>query len=264
MPTLGPTLGPSLGPSPSFGAAAATIYDQVTAGTVNTFIQAHLSSVDDFTPGGLWTFNDTGNDQLAPDYGGGGYDMDAGGGSSLVASPHGKAAPQTGGSGGYWVTSDPTALEVTTVAFAFAARVKFTAKPAGLAGWLARGALASAHYRLTIDASGFPAMAAKQAGAETVASVASDVTDSAWRWVLGGRTVTNELLWVHLFDGGATAAFVAAKDLTNGAALFGLWDGSSAGGVTCQVDHLIAWTGAAAENVYTHRNNLLFEDGTPS
>ena len=135
--------------------------------------------------------------------------------------------------------------------------MKFTAKPAGIAGWLARGSSASAHYRATIDASGFPAMAAKQAGGETQATVSVDVTDGAWRWVLCGRTVIGELLWITLDDGSATAAFLATKDLTNGVALFGLWDGNTAGGVTCQVDHLLAWVGAAAENVYTNRVALL-------
>ena len=240
-----------------------TVYDvgtltQNTVVAVNTVIQAALVTADDYTPVDAFACDEAAADTCVGCDDGPGIPLvsSSAGVVVTVASPHGHAAPQVANADN-WTTAETTLFAHTTNAFAFAARVKFTAKPAGQSGWLARGTAASAHYRMTIDASGFPAMAAKQSGGESSASVAVDITDGAWRWIVGGRTVTGELLWITLVDGSATTAFANTKDLTNAGGVFGLWAGSVAGGVACEVDHLIGWSGTQAETVYANRAALL-------
>ncbi len=241
-----------------------TVYDVRTmnnlVGDVNTVIQAALSTGADYTPVDAFDFDEPAADTCSGCDDGPSVQLVSSVPTVVVtvASPHGGAAPQLADGSAYWST-DNTVFAFTTEAFAFAVRIKITAKPGAQYGFIGRGSSASAHYRMSIDASGFPAMAAKQAGGEDVATVAADITDGAWRWLIGGRTVTGQLLWLTLVDGSAAVAFPAARDLTNGGAVFGLWPGVGGIGVgiACEIDHLIGWSGAAAENVYTNRAALL-------
>lgn len=233
--------------------APPTIYEQLTAADVNTFLQGQTGdAVTNYSPAAFWTWNEaSGNalDQVASNA------LVPAGAATRVASPQGNAGTTTLNVANYWAVASNTAFNVGTSAWAYLARVKFTAVGGG-SFWLSKGN-STAYYAAGLDALGYISVLGKPSGAgAVVAQVSQNHADSAWRWVLLGRSVTSQVLWIGSSLGSASTAMLPAVDLSTTANNFGLYlnlFGTALGGATMQVDHLLAFTGAAAEGIYTNR-----------
>lgn len=251
-------MGPRMGPNPSYGGAStSSIYTMVTAATVNAELKRIASTADDLTPDAIYNCDEVGG--TLTDYGAGGYDMDGTGGALTVASAHGRAAPQVT-SGACWNVAGTDAYNFGLTAFAFAIRCTLSAPPgAGDFYFIGKGGAASAHYGLQHrQASGSVQWHMKQSGAPTAPDVGVSVTDVPV-WILAGRTVTGQLAWITMAVGEASDVFANTKDLSTTSNTFGLCDlgVSPLGGANCSVDHLLIFSGVAAENVYTNRVALV-------
>lgn len=236
-------------------------YDIVDPAELSALFQARTSSADDFTPTCFWNFDE--GSGAATDYGGSVRPLQPQASATRVASDHGSAGHQGLGNGAeHWRIDSNFALNFGTSAFAFAARVRFNAVGSG-SFWLSKGS-SSSYYGAGLDGTGKISVLGKPIGLSVAsAQLPTSYADGEWRWVLLGRTVTEEKLWIATASELATTAFTTDKDVSNNAVQFGLWFnlfGTPGGGGNVDVDHLIAWTGAAAENVYAHRLSLFWED----
>lgn len=238
----------------SVDAPVSTIYDQASLANVDTFIDGKIGA-GTFTPIAGYSFDVDGSD-----FGAGGYDLTANGAADVTDSPHGKAGTEAT-TNGFWQAADATVFEFGTSAFAFVGRILVNAKPGGNAGFVAKGSSASAHYQVQITATGTLRITAKESGAASVTAGTVDLED-AWVWFAAGRSVSGEVVWCTTDGDDATpAALTGTKDLTNGAAIFEVGDGTAGGGVAsgvdCEIDHLLVFSGAAAEAIYTNRVALV-------
>jgi hypothetical protein len=241
-----------------------TIYDQDTAADVNTFIQELLNSSNDFTPMDVYTMDDlvggfVGNNQQ--------NQLQAVGGISDEASPHGRAiSTNPANSGKYWIsTSADDEFVFGTSPFAFAIRVKVNATTLVDRFFVSKGIIATAFNGFGIAGTTGNVFSECRlfGGVIAVADSGVPIADGEYRWILGGRSVADAKVWIYLAgqtDAG-TATFAADKNINSTGREFGVWDSAFTDAtVDCSVDHMIVWSGTAAENVYTNRTSLLFED----
>lgn len=235
-----------------------SIYTKDTVADVNTFFQTALSTSDDYTPYDGYNFDL--NDAAVPGFfNGTGTYLQSMSGSSTVESPHGRAALQvSGGSTEYWYTH-VNEYDMATDPFAFIARLKVTAKPAFDQPWLTHDNAASPHYSSYITTAGYLKVGAKQSGPETNVAGTVDISDSAWRWVMFGRSTAAEKLWCATPTEEVETAFASTVNLTPFTPkplIFGTATSGGQGVVDCELDHLLIFKGTAAENVYTNYSDI--------
>lgn len=254
-------------PTPHWGKTRPPIYEAYTAAAADAVIRAQAAQpAVDFTPSAIFPFDDIGaSNANAVDTVGGVILASGGAGAARVASDdaaYARAVTQVKASlTGYWAASAKASLNFTTNAFAFAARIRFSSVGGG-AWWLSKASNADqGYYAMGHNGDGTVGVAVRATdGTSAGASVAGNLADNAWRWVLFGRSITNAVVWACHTGGAGAAAFAAAKSLDNVAnSFFGLWFnlfGTPQGGADCEIAHLLGFSGEPAENVYTHRLTL--------
>lgn len=261
-PLRGPLRGPVRGPRlahPTAAPPAQSIYDQLTAADLNTYLQNLLGSSADFTPSALWPASTSvlGTDTFVEVVSG--FDLVTATGTT-VASPHGVAARQVRppgiGTGDYWQVAGAAALNTTTEATATLGHGTFTA-PSGTSAFVEKGFGANSHWSGRLTAAGHPQVDTKQfGGGSTTAEVMTDVTGPDYLWIVpAGRTSVDQLAWTAIDGGVASAAFPATKNVSN-VNPFGLSFGNQ-GGVSCDIEWLAMWIGAPAESIWTYQAALL-------
>jgi hypothetical protein len=250
-------------PTPHWGPTRSPIYAARSAAAVDTIMRAQSGQNVDFSPAAGWAFDDTGLATTdAVDFVGG-VTLASGGANAVrvqsVSAIDRAVHIELGDVAGYWSNAASANLDVGTTAFAFAARVRFSAVGTG-SFWLSKTSnTATGYYGAGLDGTGRLSCVVRATDA-TVASTSpvGNLADSVWRWLLLGRSITNAVIWACSELGTNTAAFLAAKDLTT-LARFGLWYnlfGTAQGGASGDVDHVLFFTGAPAENVFTNRLTL--------
>lgn len=264
MPALrGPLRGPVRGPVRAHqatgggGGTGGTIYDATDATAVNTALQALAGTTDDLTPAALWTCDEAAGSLVDSI---GGVELAPMGIATTVASPHGRAAHLDAAidfDDQAWKCPDPSALDVGAGAFAVLVRVRVTATPGGFIYELVgKGSPAGAHWRLNaVGSDGTLQIQAKQSGGPTLATTTGEIADGAYHWILGGRSITAEKLWAAIDGEAVESAFSAANRLSNASGF--MLGQASASGPVGDVDHVLVFTGDAAENVYAHATGLI-------
>ena len=256
-------------PNKDWGSTRSPIYTARNAAEVDAIVRAQSGAAVDFTPSFGWHFDEEGlgtaqaNDYISNTA----HLYSQGASATRVQGPTGsddKAVTQViSTAAGAWRCNDVNHVDMTTGAFAFAARMRFSA--AGAGAWfiskssnLANGywAIGTTATQLSVSAR---ATDATTAGTNTGAL---NYYDNVWRWVLFGRETGTGLVWVYHPLANAQAFFANGKSVSNttSGAYFGLWFnlfGTGIGGNTCDISELLCWKDAAANNIYNNRATLV-------
>lgn len=217
----------------------------------------------DFTPSNVWHCDEEGDTAPIVDFLGNVSLVSQGAGATRLTTglySGDRAALQVANSTtGCWRVGNATDINMTTNAFVFLVRIRFSA--VGVGGWwLSKSSnTANGYFGFGFDNSGQPSVVMRATDATAAnTTIFGNIADNAWRWILVGRTVTNALAWIRYGTSQSQAAFAAAKDIGNTTAgatfMMGInLFGTPVGGAPCAISHVVCLRGAAAENVYTNR-----------
>jgi hypothetical protein len=253
-------------PNRKWGRTQSPIHEASSAAAVQAIARAQIGEPAlDLTPTHGWHFDEAGAGTVqANDYVGSAHLVSQGVLATRVQAegPDDRAAVQIlNQATGAWRCTDVNHVNMTTNAFAFAARIRFPVLGSG--GWYLSKSSNAGNGYFGAGANNAPGLTMSVRATDATAAAASAASvptyaDNTWRWILVGRDTVGAIVWSASLLGTAETAFAAAKDLgnTTAGAYFGLWFNlfaGSAGGVTCDISDLLCWENAAARNVYLNR-----------